>query len=276
MYSGNLFSEKQTRFPGLWQCNVAEEAGDLSDPETLKMVIEATLGYLGLENFEVHEDTAIKTRTPDEPRHQFAGDQFWHHDLMREYDDIGQLITVIACIEPGHNSPTDFLNMIELHRYLHENGVYERLGYSLDDLRKLKGIYSQKTYFEESLAKIDEISLGSSLEQTNSIRKTELSDEELKNVAVPLIVPTQFGDALFIDHERCGSIVDQNGLANESLLQYLRLYTGGSVPSQVHSVVNHKPRQLTVFNRDATLHKSTPGNKAARVVHIGWAVSLTK
>ena len=189
---------------------------------------------------------------------------------MREYDELGQLVTFIACLDVDDRVPTDFLDMVTLHNKLVESGIYKQLGYSVGDLRKLHGIYSRRTYFDTTLSAIDSLSCGTSLVETESIRNA--SDvEDVRETKASLIVPTPYGDALFIDHERCSAIVDENNKRHPELLKFLRLYTGNCIPEEVHSQIQHLPGRVLIFNRDTTLHRSNPGNGATRTIHIGWA-----
>ena len=111
---------------------------------------------------------------------------------MREYDELGQLVTFIACIDVDDRVPTDFLDMVTLHNKLAESGIYKQLGYSVDDLRKLHGIYSRRTYFDTTLSAIDSLSCGTSLVETESIRNA--SDvEDVSETRASLIVPTPWG-----------------------------------------------------------------------------------
>ncbi|MBP7837195.1 hypothetical protein KA021_00650 [Candidatus Saccharibacteria bacterium] len=189
---------------------------------------------------------------------------------MREYDHLGQLVTFIVCIDADDSVPTDFLDMVTLHNKLNESGVYDQLGYSIDDLRGLQGIYCRRTYFDTTLSAIDFLSHDESLPEAESIRKGS-GVEDVRESKVSLIVPTPCGNALFIDHERCSAIVDKNNKNHPELLQFLRLYTGNCILEEVHSQIQHFPGRILIFNRDTTLHRSNPGNGATRTIHIGWA-----
>lgn len=261
----------QSVFPGLWTWDTEIRSTTLADSAIFKSVIKSSLGKLGLGELTVHHESVIKSRGPNSQRSRFAGDHFWHHDLMREYADLGQLVTFIACIEVDASVPTVFLDMVTLHNKLNESGVYDRLGYSIDDLRKLQGIYSRSTYLDTTLSAIDSLSRGESLPETESIRNVSADEEDVSESKAPLVVPTPYGDALFIDHERCSAIVDENNNKHPELLKFLRLYTGNCIPEEVHSKVQHLPGRVLIFNRDTTLHRSIPGNDEPRKIHIGWA-----
>lgn len=275
-----LASEFQQLHPGLWMANVESEASSLHqlDGDRFRSLIQLSVSSaLGFRDHSVHTETFTKIRSPQQQRQPFAGDHFWHHDLMREGEALHYVLTCLLYVKAGDNSPgTQFIDTVGLHKYLMSTGFYENLGYKEADLASLHGRYSEAYYRDTALAQFNELTRGQYAKEIDEHRaNTALVDEHTVS-RMPFLAKFSDGDAVVFDHERCEGLYDEEGQRHDQLLSFLRLATANeALPTLSAAGVLYeiKPERgmIAIFQRLRALHRSLPGNTTERIIRLGWA-----
>lgn len=231
-----------------------------------------------------------KRRNNQEQRPQWAGDHFWHLDLAREGQRIGNLVTAIYYAECSTETPgTEVLDTVQLKTVLDGDGFFDR--YEDQQLFRAQFVSKDSIYYSDTLpnfARTCDTQTRHEIHEflarlcigTETIRDVVLRlDQEHGSSSYPLLQSHPFradgAPALMFDTERGTDIIDPiTGQSLKFLLQSLRGYiTKNEQTLKEHGfikTIQPNPGDAALFSREGTLHRAKFGNDSNRRIFIAW------